>query len=426
MSTSCLAENLAFAFVPNQTYGLEPLQHLFETPWLFSSTMMVSLLILVSRRGRFFRKFSNFGGTFQIPFVFRWRFFPFSSRHVTCILISQCTWLPPSGLEFFCFWPSSTHRKWNSFSIPILFWFQGNWPRRCGTGSCFTRWICVSIDATSNWIWISVHWSEFVFAFPCFPVFVLLSLTRILFCLSFFVGFFLFMFLWLWFWCFLVSVTNSETGWVQMSAQKFMPPLVPFLSHVTISSARSAYEARFPGMNTQGKSKDKITISFNSTSFLLPIRTFDYFFKSYWLVLAEVFWLFPLLLLLCFTSAFANAFCLFLRQTCIMEETCICWLYTTSFQQSYCFSFAKNIFSHGWFNNGERCDNSMWQRNWANPCEEYQGWFCFPFQKISKIEDTESLHSLRSFGFWLRSWFLFCCLFLSISFSLWNTLLLIN
>ena len=70
MSTSCLAENLAFTFVPNQTYGLEPLQHLFETPWLFSSTMMVSLLILVSRRGRFFRKFSNFGGTFQIPFVF--------------------------------------------------------------------------------------------------------------------------------------------------------------------------------------------------------------------------------------------------------------------------------------------------------------------------------------------------------------------
>jgi len=41
-------------------------------------------------------------------------------------------------------------------------------------------------------------------------------------------------------------VTNAETGWVQLSAQKFMPGLVPLLSKVKIISARSTYEHAHP------------------------------------------------------------------------------------------------------------------------------------------------------------------------------------
>jgi len=41
-------------------------------------------------------------------------------------------------------------------------------------------------------------------------------------------------------------VTNAETGWVQMSAQKFIPGVVPVLSKVKVVSARSTYEAMFP------------------------------------------------------------------------------------------------------------------------------------------------------------------------------------
>jgi len=41
-------------------------------------------------------------------------------------------------------------------------------------------------------------------------------------------------------------VTNAETGWVQLSAQKFMPGLVPLLSKVKIISARSTYETTHP------------------------------------------------------------------------------------------------------------------------------------------------------------------------------------
>jgi hypothetical protein len=41
-------------------------------------------------------------------------------------------------------------------------------------------------------------------------------------------------------------VTNAETGWVQLSAQKFMPGLVPLLSKVKIISARSTYETVHP------------------------------------------------------------------------------------------------------------------------------------------------------------------------------------
>jgi len=41
-------------------------------------------------------------------------------------------------------------------------------------------------------------------------------------------------------------VTNAETGWVQLSAQKFMPGLLPMLSKVQILSARSTFEPAHP------------------------------------------------------------------------------------------------------------------------------------------------------------------------------------
>jgi len=41
-------------------------------------------------------------------------------------------------------------------------------------------------------------------------------------------------------------VTNAETGWVQLSAQKFIPAVVPHLSKVNVISARSTYEGMFP------------------------------------------------------------------------------------------------------------------------------------------------------------------------------------
>lgn len=41
-------------------------------------------------------------------------------------------------------------------------------------------------------------------------------------------------------------VTNGETGWVQLSAQKFLPSVVPMLEKVRVLSARSAFESMFP------------------------------------------------------------------------------------------------------------------------------------------------------------------------------------
>jgi len=41
-------------------------------------------------------------------------------------------------------------------------------------------------------------------------------------------------------------VTNAETGWVQLSAQKFMPGVVPLLEKIHVISARSTYEADHP------------------------------------------------------------------------------------------------------------------------------------------------------------------------------------
>jgi len=41
-------------------------------------------------------------------------------------------------------------------------------------------------------------------------------------------------------------VTNGETGWVQLSAQKFLPNVVPLLEKLRVLSARSTFEALFP------------------------------------------------------------------------------------------------------------------------------------------------------------------------------------
>lgn len=41
-------------------------------------------------------------------------------------------------------------------------------------------------------------------------------------------------------------ITNAETGWVQLSAQKFIPAVVPLLSKLKIISARSTFECQYP------------------------------------------------------------------------------------------------------------------------------------------------------------------------------------
>jgi len=41
-------------------------------------------------------------------------------------------------------------------------------------------------------------------------------------------------------------VTNAETGWVQLSAKKFIPGVLPLLDEVSVVSARSSYEIYFP------------------------------------------------------------------------------------------------------------------------------------------------------------------------------------
>jgi len=41
-------------------------------------------------------------------------------------------------------------------------------------------------------------------------------------------------------------ITNGETGWVQLSAQKFLPNVVPFLEKVRVLSARSTFEPYYP------------------------------------------------------------------------------------------------------------------------------------------------------------------------------------
>ena len=48
-------------------------------------------------------------------------------------------------------------------------------------------------------------------------------------------------------------ITNAAEGWVQFSARKFMPSVVPILDKITIISARTKYEPHFPGDVTKWK-----------------------------------------------------------------------------------------------------------------------------------------------------------------------------
>jgi len=60
-------------------------------------------------------------------------------------------------------------------------------------------------------------------------------------------------------------VTNAETGWVQLSAAKFLPAVVPLLNRVSILSARSTYESRYPDAPLKWKYyafQDKLAPSF--------------------------------------------------------------------------------------------------------------------------------------------------------------------
>lgn len=48
-------------------------------------------------------------------------------------------------------------------------------------------------------------------------------------------------------------ITNAESGWVELSAQKFMPGVVPLLNDLEVISARSAYEENYPESPLQWK-----------------------------------------------------------------------------------------------------------------------------------------------------------------------------
>lgn len=43
-----------------------------------------------------------------------------------------------------------------------------------------------------------------------------------------------------------IIITNAETNWVELSAQKFMPGVVPYLEKIKVTSARSTFEGMFP------------------------------------------------------------------------------------------------------------------------------------------------------------------------------------
>jgi hypothetical protein len=64
-------------------------------------------------------------------------------------------------------------------------------------------------------------------------------------------------------------VTNAETGWVQLSAQKFIPGVLPILQQISILSARSTYESRYPDSPLKWKFyafQDKLMNVFNENT----------------------------------------------------------------------------------------------------------------------------------------------------------------
>lgn len=46
---------------------------------------------------------------------------------------------------------------------------------------------------------------------------------------------------------YVIVITNAEAGWVEYSAKRFMPRLIPILNQTRIVSARSTYEQFYPG-----------------------------------------------------------------------------------------------------------------------------------------------------------------------------------
>ena len=48
-------------------------------------------------------------------------------------------------------------------------------------------------------------------------------------------------------------ITNSKSDWVQISAKKFLPQILPYLSKIKIISAASIYESQFPDDPVQWK-----------------------------------------------------------------------------------------------------------------------------------------------------------------------------
>ena len=48
-------------------------------------------------------------------------------------------------------------------------------------------------------------------------------------------------------------ITNAGEGWVEFSAERFMPSVVPILSKISIISARSRYQKLYPNDSFQWK-----------------------------------------------------------------------------------------------------------------------------------------------------------------------------
>lgn len=72
-------------------------------------------------------------------------------------------------------------------------------------------------------------------------------------------------------------ITNAETGWVQLSAQKFIPAVLPILQRISIISARSTYETRYPDSPLKWKFyafQEKLANLFTETKKMKNILSF--------------------------------------------------------------------------------------------------------------------------------------------------------
>mmetsp|Transcript_46188 Transcript_46188/g.75372 ORF Transcript_46188/g.75372 Transcript_46188/m.75372 type:complete len:244 (+) Transcript_46188:373-1104(+) len=51
----------------------------------------------------------------------------------------------------------------------------------------------------------------------------------------------------------IVIITNAETGWVELSASRFLPRVLPYLKDIRVISARSTFEAAYPNSPAEWK-----------------------------------------------------------------------------------------------------------------------------------------------------------------------------